>query len=115
MTNREAIAAEIEPYSLSEDSVEKSYMDAAARFGIIGYVDDEYDYTDPRAVALASMFCLDRVRCLSSENIGGISQSFSAAEIEKRIRAIALRAGISPSIVLSNDSGSTVTYMGNMW
>ena len=115
MTNREAIAAEIEPYSLSDDSIEKSFLDATARFGIIDYIDDEYNYTDPRAVALASMFCLDRVRCLSSENIGGISQSFSAAEIEKRIRAIASRAGISPNLVLSNDSGSTVTYMGNMW
>lgn len=115
MTNREAIAAEIEPYSLSEDSVEKAFLDSTARFGIIDYIDDEYDYTDPRAVALASMFCLDRVRCLSNENIGGISQSFNSAEIERRIRSIAARAGISANLVLPSDSGSTVTYMGYMW
>ena len=44
MKNREAIAAEIEPYSLSENGLEKLWVDCAAHFGVSGVeVDDDYE------------------------------------------------------------------------
>lgn len=111
MTNRQAIAADIEPYSLSDESVEKSFLDAAMRFGMIAGADDEYSVEMKQIVAMASMLCLNRLRVLESENIGGISQSFNVQRLEKRIRAIANEAGLSPDLVLASDSEDTVTFM----
>lgn len=114
MTNREAIAAEIEPYSLSDASVEKSLLDANHRMGTTGDADEIYiPSAMKRTVALASMLCLNRMRELENENIGGISQSFNVKSLEKRIHAIANEAGISPELVLSQDD-NTITYM-NRW
>lgn len=114
MTNREAILGEIEPYSLSDESVEKAFIDAAGRFNSFGDVDSEYDYSMKQVVALASMLCLNRLRVLSSENIGGISQTFNVSKLEKRIAAIANEAGLSADLVLADESGASVTYM-NIW
>lgn len=114
MTILEAIIGEIEPYSLSDESVEKSFLDAAGRFGVFGDVEEEYDYSMKQVVALASMLCLNRLRVLSSENIGGISQTYNVAKLEKRIAAIATEAGLSLSLVLADESESSVTYM-NVW
>lgn len=114
MTILEAIIGEIEPYSLSENGVEKAYIDAAGRFGVFGDVEEEYDSSMKQVVALASMLCLNRLRVLSSENVGGISQTYNVEKLEKRIAAIATEAGISPSLVLADNSGSSVTYM-SVW
>lgn len=114
MTNREAILGEIEPYSLSDESVEKAFIDAAGRFSSFGDIDSEYDYSMKQVIALASMLCLNRLRVLSSENIGGISQTFNVSKLEKRITAIANEAGISADLVLADESGTSVTYM-NIW
>lgn len=114
MTNREAIIGEIEPYSLSDDSVDKAFIDAAGRLKSFGDVDSEYDYSMKQVVALASMLCLNRLRVLSSENIGGISQNFNVSKLEKRIAAIANEAGLSADLILADDSDTSVTYM-NIW
>lgn len=114
MTNREAIVGEIEPYSLSDESIEKAFIDAAGRFSSFGDVDEEYDYSMKQVVALASMLCLNRLRVLSSENVGGISQTFNVAKLEKRIAAIANEAGLSENLVLADESDTSVTYM-SIW
>ena len=114
MTILEAIIGEIEPYSLSESGVEKSFIDAAGRFGVFGDVEEEYDSSMKQVVALASMLCLNRLRVLSSENIGGISQTYNVEKLEKRIAAIATEAGLSPYLVLADDSSSSVSYM-SVW
>lgn len=114
MTNREAIIGEIEPYSLSDESVEKAFIDAAGRISSFGDVDEEYDYSKKQVVALASMLCLNRLRVLSSENVGGISQTFNVSKLEKRISAIANEAGLSESLVLADESDASVTYM-SIW
>lgn len=114
MTNREAIVGEIEPYSLSDESIEKSFIDAAGRFNSFGDIDSEYEHKMKQVIALASMLCLNRLRVLTSENIGGISQSFNATKLEKRIAAIANEAGLSPDLVLADESESSVTYM-SIW
>lgn len=110
MTYLEAISGEIEPYSLSDESIEKAFIDACGRFAVFGDVEEEYDYSMKQPVALASMLCLNRLRVLESENVGGISQSFNVAKLEKRIRAIANEAGLSANLVLADDGESIVTY-----
>lgn len=110
MTNLEALIGEIEPYSLSDDSVEKSFIDACARFtpstpGVSG----NYTADNKKTIAYAAMMCLNRLRVLASENIGGISQSFSVSKLEKRIAAIAESAGLSPDLVLADGDENKVT------
>lgn len=107
MTNLEAVAATIEPYSVSDDSMEKALIDAGARFGSVDK-DSTYTLTEKKCVALASMLCLSRLRVLVSENIGGISQSYSVSKIEAAIKAIANDADISSDLVLA-DEDNTIT------
>lgn len=114
MTNREAIIGEIEPYSLSDESIEKSFIDAASRFTVFGDIDCEYTAEMRQVVAYTAMLCLNRLRVLSSENIGGISQSFNVDKLEKRIKGIANEAGLSPDLVLAEGKDDYVTYM-NVW
>lgn len=114
MTNREAIIGEIEPYSLSDESIEKAFIDAAGRFSSFGDIDSEYEYSMKQVVSLASMLCLNRLRVLASENVGGISQTFNVSKLEKRIAAIANEAGLAPSLVLADENDESVTYM-SVW
>jgi hypothetical protein len=114
MTNREAIAADIEPYSLSENSVEKSFLDACNRFQLIASVDDAYTAEMVKPVAMASMLCLSRLRSLTAENMGGLSQSYDVLKIDKMISAIAQNAGLSPTLVLADQTENYVTSV-NVW
>lgn len=111
MTIREAISGEIEPYGLSDESLEKAFIDANGRFGDTEDADIEltYDYSWKKVVGYAAMLCLNRLRELTSENMGGISQSYDVRKLEKRIAAIANDAGLSPDLVLSDGSDATIT------
>lgn len=100
MTNREAIAAEIEPYSLSEDGLDKLFIDAAAHFGVTAYVDDDYNpATMLRPVALAAMRCLAKMRVLQREQVDVINNTYDTTKIDKAISSIAESAGLDPSLV----------------
>lgn len=116
MTNLEAIAAQIEPFSISDDAYEKAFIDACAHFSVSAYSDDDYDADMVQVVALASMCCLNSLRVLTSENIGGISQSYDTNRLETMIKGIAKRAGLSASLVLDSDSGEDpVVGYTNCW
>lgn len=108
MTYLEAVAATIEPYSVSDESLEKALIDASERFGAFA-ADDNYTLEGKKCVALASMLCLAHLRVLESENIGGISNSYAVTKIEKAIKAIASDADISADLVLADDSEDVVT------
>lgn len=99
MTNREAIAAEIEPYSLSEQGLEKLFIDCAFHFGESAEVDDDYSAAMLRPVALAAMKCLARMRVLQREQVDVISNTYDTAKIDKAIASIAASAGLDPSLV----------------
>ena len=115
MTNREAIASEIEPYSLSEDGLEKLFLDCAAHFGAEGGVDDEYSpATMKRPVALAAMICLARMRVLASEKVDVISNNYNVKGINAAIASIAASAGLSPSLVEAEDDNYNLTAR-NIW
>lgn len=103
MTNREAIATEIEPYSLSDEAYESAFIKAQAHFGIDNGVDDEYSSAMIQPVAYAGMICLAKLLTLTAENIGGVSQSYSTQKVTSAIKALAQSAGLSASLVLSED------------
>ena len=109
MTNREAIASEILPYSLDENGLEKLFIDSAAHFGKSGSVDDEYTIAMQRPVALAAMRCLARMRVLQREQVDVISNTYDTAKIDKAIAAIAAAAGLSASLVDAEDDNYNLT------
>lgn len=111
MTNRQAISAEIEPYGLSDDSLEKAFIDACDHFGTEAQIDGEYSASVKQSVLVAAMYCLNRLRVLVSENIGGISQNFDVKKLEKRIAALASQAGVSSDMVLADSDSASITYM----
>ena len=115
MTNREAIAAEIEPYSLSENGLEKLWVDCAAHFGVSGVeVDDDYESDLIRPVALAAMRCLARMRVLAREKVDVLENSFNVNGINKAIAGIAASAGLSADLVDGEDDNYGLTAV-NCW
>lgn len=109
MTNREAIAAEIEPYTLTEDGLEKVFIDSAAHFGISADIDDDYEISMQRPVALAAMRCLARLRVITSEKVDVISNTYNVDGINKAIASIAASAGLSTSLVNADDDRFSLT------
>ena len=110
MTNREAIAAEILPYSLDENGLEKLFIDSAAHFGVTADVDDDYDVaTMQRPVALAAMRCLARMKVLSSEKVDVIQSNYDTKKIDQAIAAIAASADLSASLVDAEDDNYGLT------
>lgn len=104
MTNREAIAASIEPYSLSEDGLELLFINAAHHFGEESAdIDGEYTAAMLRPVALAAMRCLARMRVLQTERVDVISNTYDTAKIDKAIADIAADAGLDTSLVEADD------------
>ena len=113
MTIREAISGEIEPYGLSDESLEKAFIDAAGRFGggMALDIDSNYSYALKKVVAFAAMLCLNRLRELTAENVGGISQNYDVKKLVNRMKAIAAEAGISPDILLADTDEPRVTFI----
>lgn len=117
MTNSEAIASEIQPFSTADEAIEKMFIDATDRFNITSSVDDEYSVEDKCAVAYAAMRILYKMKVLSSENIGGISQSYKDknAIIDDMIRSIAKDSGLDADMVLDSDSDDYWLRAVKMW
>ena len=110
MTNREAIAATILPYSLDENGLEKVFLDSADHFGVTADVDDEYvAATMKQTVALAAMFCLSRMKVLQNEKIDVISNSYDTKKLDQAIASIAASAGLSPSLVDAENDNYNLT------
>lgn len=110
MTNREAIAAEILPYTLDENGLDKLFLDCADHFHVEATVDDEYSAaTMKQTVALAAMFCLARMKVLSSEKVDVIQTNYDTSKLNQAIAAIAASAGLSPSLVDAEDDNYNLT------
>lgn len=111
MTIREAIAASIEPYSLSDEAVDKAAMKAFYKYGGVTKLDTEGDYnpTQEKPCGYAAMLLLRQCLSLSSENVGGISQSYRD-DIYDMIKGIAKEIGINPDLVLGEETDNVVTY-----
>lgn len=103
MTNLEAIASEIEPYSVSDEACETAFIKSVAHFGIIADIESEYNADMIKPVAYAGMICLAKLLTLESENIGGVSQSYNPSKLIAAIKSLAASAGLSASLVLDDD------------
>ncbi len=118
MTNSEAIASEIQPFSTSDETIEKMFLDASDRFGISAAVEDDYDVkTCKVAVAFAAMRILYKMKVLSSENVGGISQSYKEKNtiIDDMINSIAKDAGLDADMVINSDSSDYGLTAVSVW
>ena len=115
MTNREAIAATILPYSVDENGLEKVFLDSAEHFGVSAGVDDEYDAaTMKQTVALAAMYCLARMKVLTSEKLDVIQNTYDTKKLNEAIASIAASADLSASLVDAEADGYNLTAV-NCW
>lgn len=115
MTNREAIASEIEPYSLSDNAYEVAFIYAQEHFDTEGGVDDTYSASMMKTVALAAMKCLAQLYSLQNENIGGISQSYDTDNILKALKSLAKSSGLSAELVLDDTSDNYGVDSPKLW
>lgn len=117
MTISESIASEIQPFSTSDETLEKMFIDAADKFSITASVADEYSVAVKKPVAYAAMRILYKMNSLSNENIGGISQSYKNDKnlIDKMIKSIAKDAGLDASLVIDNDSDGFWVTSEKVW
>ena len=117
MTISEAIASEIQPFSTSDETLEKMFIDAADKFSVTASVADEYSVAVKKPVAYAAMRILYKMNSLSNENIGGISQSYKNDKnlIDKMIKSIAKDAGLDASLVIDNDSDGFWVTSEKVW
>lgn len=117
MTIREAVAAEIEPYVLSENAVDKAIKSSFYRFGGNPNVNPEGDYSpvDDKQIGFAAMLLLGQLLTLTNEKVDVISNSYDNEDLKKSIQAIANRIGVSAGLVLGDAGEDKVTYCGDMW
>ncbi len=111
-----AISAKIEPYSVSDEALELGLLESCDHLGVTATTETEYSAGEhSKVVALAAMKALSGLRTLSTENVGGISQSYNTAQIDKLIRSIARQAGLNPSLVGVDSVGESVVRAVNVW
>lgn len=117
MTISESIASEIQPFSTSDETLEKMFIDAADKFSITASVADEYSVAVKKPVAYAAMRILYKMNSLSSENIGGISQSYKNDKnlIDKMIKSIAKDSGLDADLVIDSDSDGFWITSAKAW
>lgn len=117
MTISEAIASEIQPYSVAEEAIEKMFIDAVYKYDLEASVDEDYSVAYKKPVAYAAMRLLYKMRPLSSENIGGVSQGYKNEQslIDDMIKSVAKDAGIDPALVLNEESDNYWLTAKNVW
>jgi len=110
MTNREAVASKCEPYSPSENAIEAYYTDACGKYAGDD-IDSDYSVSNIKTVNYAAMLCLCNFRPLTNENLGGISQSYDVAKIDRMIKALAAAAGLDASELLATGDIPTIKFL----
>ena len=117
MTISEAIASEIQPFSTSDEALEKMFIDAADKFSVSASIDDDYSVAMKQPVAYSAMRILYKMRVLSSEKIGGISQGYKDKNslIDDMIKSIAKDAGLDADLVIDSDSDDYWLRAAKIW
>lgn len=93
------------------------FIDASDKFGITASVSDDYTVDVKKAVAYSAMRILVKMRPLSSENIGGISQGYKDKNslIDDMIKSIAKDSGLDIDLVLNADSDGFWLCSPKVW
>lgn len=89
MNIKNAVVAEIEPYTTSINVVEKAILDCGLE-GNNYYVPVEHK----KSVAKAAVLVLQKMLALTNTSFSGQSQSYSTEELKKRINALAAENNI---------------------
>ncbi len=89
MNNKEALIADIEPYTPSGLTIQKALMDNGLT------AEDTYVADNKKDIAKAAICVLRKLIVLSSESIGKSSQSYNVAELERRIKGIIKENGLN--------------------
>lgn len=103
----DALIGELEPYTTSPTSLQKSLLDA-------GIDDSERQYTasEKKSVAKAAISALKKLIVLSSDSLGKSSQGYQVDKLEKRIKALAAENDIDVSEFVE---APTVENGSNLW
>lgn len=111
MTNREAVIAEIEPFTIHPRSIDKSIIDASKKIG--EKIDPSAEYDGSTGIAVASILVLGKLKVLASESEAGISKGYSVENIAKRIKELAKINGLCAEYFLEEDSA--IENLTNRW
>lgn len=88
MTNLDALKAEVEPYSLSDDGYIKRLIDA-------GLSDTAtYSASNKLAIAKCAIAILVSFLALTSEHLGPTSQSYDRKGLEQKLHALCAENGL---------------------
>lgn len=88
MTNLQALKAEIEPYSASDEASVKRLIDAGLS------ADAEYSADNKLTLAKCAIAMLVSFLPLTNESLGPTSQSYDRKGLEERIGAICMENGL---------------------
>lgn len=93
------------------------FIDASEKFDVTASVEDSYTTSVKKAVAYAAMRILYKMRVLSSENLGGISQGYKEKNtlIDDMIKSIAKDADLDADTVLNTDSDGYRLSAAKIW
>ena len=94
------------------------FIDASDKFNVEANVDDDYDVKKHKIiVAYSAMRILYKMKVLSSENMGGISQSYKEKNslIDDMIYSIAKDSGLDADMVINSDSNDYSLNVLKIW
>lgn len=104
MTNFQAISAELYPYSVDDELIDKvcidTDMDAMAN----------YVQTQKIVVAKAVIVILEKLISLSSENNGGYALTYDVNSLRERIYTLASDNGLTDIAGKYNNEPSVISY-----
>ena len=106
MNNKEALIAEIEPYTPSGMTIQKALMDSGVD------PSDTYEVAGKRNIAVAAIKVLKKLIVLRSESLGKSSQSYNVDKLEDRIKDLCKDNGLNVEDYLEP---SSITDGSNLW
>lgn len=108
LTKYNALVGELEPYTPSAITIQKSLIDA----GITDYQEAYDTEKDKVMIATAAILCLKKMIVLSSDNLGKASQSYNVEMLQKRIESLCNENGLDSSDYVEV---SSITDGSNLW
>lgn len=108
MTNHEAVAASLYPFSVDESLIEKACIDTGIN------VEGEYSVEDKASVARTTIAILRDLVVLSSESNGGYALSYDTEKLKERIFSLAMDNGLT-DIAEEFDSRTRIMDCSNLW
>ena len=108
LTKYEALLGELEPYTPSSLTLKKALSDAN-----VSDLSGEYvANTDKRNIAIAAISVLKKMIVLTGDSMGKASQSYSVAQLEKRIKDLCVENDLDVSEYVEL---SSITDGSKLW